>query len=428
MGKTDLTPLGKPRTTLTFASPVFCTAAHPSEAVVATGLGTGHVFVHRYAEDDEDDRSDMSDDSDSEEEAKPGIKINEKVLWKTRRHKGSCRAVAFDELGQYIYTAGSDSVLKQASPMTGQVTAKNSSSLPAPPTALTTTQTHVALGTETGTIQFYDPRSLSKPSHEFKDVHEDYVTSITQLAQYQNTYQFISTAETFVARIDIRKGVLSMSEDQEDEILCSCVSYPSNFDYEPRNVQKPTQSTVLQPNTPSAEIKRVQVTAVMGMATGVLTFWEKDNWTDQQNRAILSTESVDCIAEYPGEKVLAGAADGFMRLVDVRKRKTIKVFSHAADDAVVGVACDAWGRAISAGEETVKIWNVEEASKPEVDSDDEKDSDDDAKDSDDDDSDSEDEKRRKKKGKKRKHGKSKQRVAQLYAKKKSFKADFSGLD
>lgn len=261
-------------------------------------------------------------------------------------------------------------------------------------------------------------------------MHDDYVTSITQLAQYQNTYQFISTGETFAARLDIRKGVLEKSEDQEDEILCSCVSYPSSFEYDPYNVSSDhSMPHPLDTNRNGGKNKRVQVTAVMGMATGVLTFWTKDNWSDQQNRAILSTDSIDCIAEYPGEKVLAGSADGLMRLVDVKRRKSIKLFEHGGDDGVVSVASDAWGRVVSAGGETVKVWDVDEEveNKSYKDSDtseEEKDSDE----ADTDDSDSDDDKKKKKKTKKRKRGKAKQRLAQLSAKRPSVKPNFSGLD
>ncbi|KAK9330195.1 WD40-repeat-containing domain protein [Lipomyces starkeyi] len=421
----------RPKTTISFPSTIFGVAVHPSKPILATGLSTGHVFMHRYAadEDDSDDEKDSDVSSSGEVDDGTGGKVTDGEftevdrLWRTRRHKGSCRGVAFDEEGAYLYSVGTDSVIKQASPETGQVIAKNSHDIDSIPSALIATTTHVLVGTEKATLHGFDKRTV-KPAYTFADLHEDYITSISHLAQYQNTYHLITTGSTTVTRIDIRKGKLSTSEDQEDEILCSCISYPPNFEYNPNEGRV---SNVVIPE------KRAPVTAVMGMATGVLTFWMRDNWEDQQARAILSDESIDCIAEYPDQRIIAGGADGLVRLVDVRRRKAVKEFEHGGEDGVAAVATDSWGRVISAGGEVVRIWSVEDELEEVNGGSDSYDSDtgSDKSGNDDDASDDSDEKeknknKKKKKTKKRKRGNAKNRLS--VNAKAPAKPNFSGLD
>ncbi|KAK9374739.1 WD40-repeat-containing domain protein [Lipomyces chichibuensis] len=420
----------RPKTTISFPSTIFGVAVHPSKPIVATGLSTGHVYVHRYAVDEFDSGNEQDSDVSSAGEVDDGTggKVTNGEftevdrLWKTRRHKGSCRGVAFDEEGAYLYSVGTDSVIKQASPETGKVIAKNSHDINSVPSALITTTTHVLVGTEKATLHCFDKRTV-KPAYTFPDLHEDYITSISHLAQYQNTYQLITTGSTTVTRIDIRKGKLSTSEGQEDEILCSCISYPPNFEYNPNEGRV---GNVVVPG------KRASVTAVMGMATGVLTFWMKDNWEDQQARAILSNESIDCIAEYPDQRIIASGADGLVRLVDVRRRKAVKEFEHGGEDGVIAVATDSWGRVVSAGGEVVRIWNVEDEPEKVNGGSDSYDSDTDSDKSgkDDDTSDDSDEKekskKKRKKTKKRKRGNAQNRLA--VNAKAPAKPNFSGLD
>ncbi|KAK9453887.1 WD40-repeat-containing domain protein [Dipodascopsis uninucleata] len=405
-------------TKIEYKEPVFWTAVHPSKPVVASGLSTGHVYVNKYAMDAEsDNESNSGDDSDEDDEIKDAenytvIKAqkskSKERLWSTKRHKGSCRVLMFDEKGDYIYSAGTDKVIKQASSDTGRVTAKNTSELESEPTAMAVTASNVLIGTDEATLHIFDPRTM-KSEQQYTSLHEDYISSISHLAQYQNTYQLFTTGATSVTRIDIRKGVLSTSDDQEDEIMCSCVVYPSYFEYNS------------QPGTGLSSDKRIQVTAVMGMASGVLTFWMKDNWEDQQTRANLSEESIDCVAEYPGEMVLAGGADGYVRLLDVKQRNRKLILEHGEDDGVTSISVDAWGRIISSGGETVKVWSpYEMESKPEIESD----SSDDSKDSDDSDEDTG--KKRKKQRRKRRNGKKKALLNEPV--KAKAKPNFSGLD
>ncbi len=72
--------------TLPLPSDLFAQALHPTQPLLAVGLVSGHVQTYHLPGPDEDDAEHV--------EAENGCG---KVLtqWRTRRHKGSCRALGF---------------------------------------------------------------------------------------------------------------------------------------------------------------------------------------------------------------------------------------------------------------------------------------------------------------------------------------------
>ena len=102
------TPMFDTLCTYPLTSDLFAQAIHPVSPLIVLGLASGHVQLNRLP-------------------TSPGLKTGHGTIetaWRTRRHKGSCRTLAFDHDGSLIFSAGTDGIVKVADTETGKVVSK----------------------------------------------------------------------------------------------------------------------------------------------------------------------------------------------------------------------------------------------------------------------------------------------------------------
>lgn len=94
--------------TFPLASDLFAQCIHPRSPLLALGLASGHVQLNRLPPSDGSEARNGSIES----------------AWRTRRHKGSCRSLCFSHDGEYVFSAGTDGLVKVGTTETGQVVSK----------------------------------------------------------------------------------------------------------------------------------------------------------------------------------------------------------------------------------------------------------------------------------------------------------------
>ena len=117
---------------LSFTSDIFAQAIHPSQPIVAVGLSSGHVQSFKLPPALGSEESSPSPDETPKQPfgRRLSSAASENGLgeigtaWRTRRHKGSCRCMAYSPDGEILYSAGTDGLVKAARSEDGQVVGK----------------------------------------------------------------------------------------------------------------------------------------------------------------------------------------------------------------------------------------------------------------------------------------------------------------
>ncbi|GME28958.1 WD repeat containing protein [Neofusicoccum parvum] len=405
---------------LPLSSDLFAQAVHPTEPLVAVGLSAGHVQTFRLPPVADDDSSSVDDAAAASESGCGQIE----TAWRTRRHKGSCRSLAYSiDDGAALYSAGTDGLVKAASSATGQVLSKinvprigaNNTDIDAPSLLHALSPQTLLLATDSSALHLFDLRA----DHSFPSLraaathhpHDDYISSLTPLppsAASTSGYskQWVTTGGSTLAVTDLRRGVLVRSEDQEEELLSS--RFVGGL-----------------PKKGSSVGEKILV----GGSAGVLTLWERGVWDDQDERITVDRgpgggESLDVMEMLPegvgsagGKVVAVGLGNGLVRFVKIGANRVVGEVSHdEAGESVVALGFDVGGRLITGGGQVVKVWHEKIGGGDEDEADDAVegakrplDSDDEDSDADGSDADSSDEDEGRKRRKKRKRGKGKDR-------------------
>lgn len=293
---------------LKFKDPIFGISFHPEEPRFVVGASTGEVTAYKYSVDPETGACNVPE-----------------VVWTTKRHKGSCRALVYSEDGTSIYSVGSDGVIKRADSVSGKVRAKNTDALPATPSCIVRSEAYVAVGCEDGSVVAFDKANLS-PKHTVEGVHDgECVNALIELT-HKNKHSFASLGSTTACVVDVRKGVQNTSDDQEDEVLCGTMA--------------------------------AKDMGVCGMSQGQVTTWTL-GFNDQQNRVKLSEESIDAVVGAEDDfHVYAGGGEGLVWLTNVKSGKKLDTYVHSRGDEVSFLDLDYEYRLASASMNSLKLWGT----------------------------------------------------------------------
>ncbi|KAF7714808.1 WD40 repeat-containing protein [Penicillium ucsense] len=338
---------------LPLSSDLFSQAIHPNEPVVSVGLASGHVQTFRLPHDETD-----SDDGASNSSS-PNGKGHIDTMWRTRRHKGSCRCLGFSVDGEMLYSAGTDGLVKMANSESGQVQNKiaipleSNGSIDAPTVIHALSPQTLLLATDSSALHLYDLRvpysKVSARPEQSHHPHDDYISSLTPLPASETSTsgfskQWVTTGGTTLAVTDLRRGVLVRSEDQEEELV----------------------SSAFIGGLPSSGTSRGEKVAVGG-SNGIVTLWEKGAWDDQDERVYVQRdagggEAIETLVTVPddmgmGKMLAAGLGNGLIKFIRVGPNKVASEVVHDETEGVVGIGFDVEGRMVSGGGQIVKVWH-----------------------------------------------------------------------
>lgn len=370
-----------------YSDPLFSVAAHPTKPIVLAGLGTGHLFCHSYDAESLEEKLQAAREQAQDKSKNVKLSVVSQLKkkwwtavadhqsidgsngittnWKTKRHKGSCRSVIFDinegSVGDYVYSVGKDHTIKKAATETGRVTAKSEISSHYDDAAdavtnLAISPTHPFLlaGTENGLVLVFDSNELSANKLKFKlpGMHEDAINKILPMPDV-SAYHYLTLGSTTLTHLDIRKGAITQSDDQADELLSMC--------YASDHVNDHKNDTVL-----------------VSHGEGIVTLWRNSNnmLMDQISRVkVNKNASIDAIistmqagTEDMRDSVWCGDSEGLLHRVNYKRGKVVETRVHSSLmgklgglDEVGGLEIDYDYRLISSGMEGLKIWSSQAA-------------------------------------------------------------------
>jgi WD repeat-containing protein 55 len=372
--------------TLPLPADLFAQIVHPTQPLIIVGLSSGHVHTFKLppASDSEDEGGESTDNESVQKSkgtngtvpiisscrrssiaSENGLGSIE-TAWKTKRHKGSCRVLAFSHDGNIVYSAGTDGIVKAAYTETGRVVSKiaipldGDGDIDAPTVLHALSPQSLLLGTDSGKLYVHDLRAearevVARASKVFEPHDGDFVSSITPLPVSETSTSgfpktWISTGGMTVAATDLRKGVVKRSEDQGEELTASLFV---------GGLKKGGTS--------------VGEKVVVGQGSGVVSLWEKGVWDDLDERVVVDRggSSIESLVEVPlgvggvgrlemNEKAVAvGLEDGRIRFMRLGPNKVVHELDarHHDVDGVMALGFDVAGRMISGGGQIVKVWH-----------------------------------------------------------------------
>ncbi|KAJ4822402.1 WD domain repeat-containing protein 55 [Turnera subulata] len=280
---------------------------HPSDYLVATGLITGNLQLHRYSADS-----------------------SSKRLLDLHEHTESCRAVKFTHDGRAILSASSDRSILATDIETGSAIARLENAHENPIfSMISLTESTIATGDDNGCIKVWDTRQRSC-TNTF-EAHEDYVSDITFASDSMKLLATSGDGTLSVCNLRSNK-VQTRSEFSEEELL----------------------SVVIMKNG-----RKV----ICGTQDGTLLLYSWGFFKDCSDRFIgLSPNSVDSLLKLDEDRVIAGCENGLISLVGILPNRIIQPLAEHSEDPIerLGFSHDRKFLGSISHDNILKLWDLDE--------------------------------------------------------------------
>eukprot|EP01134_Creolimax_fragrantissima_P000567 CFRG0567T1 len=290
-----------------FEDQVFETQFSPSNDIIASGLISGDVYLHRYGSGE-------------------NLKSNEQ-LQKFNLHKESVRAMQFSMDGMNLFTASADKSMHLLDVVTGKsIRAIPDAHSDAINALCMVEQNYLVSGDDSGVVKVWDLRKQGVALET--DECEDFISDITY---HSPTNTLLTTCgDGTLSVYNMKKpAFVQRSDYMDEELLSLCV------------------------------MKRGRK-VVCGTQEGVLSVFSWGEWGDVSDRFPGHPLSIDTIVAVNEDVCLTGSSDGLIRAVSVQPNRLLGVVGQHPDFPVERLRVAREGNLVAScsHDKTVQFWNI----------------------------------------------------------------------
>ncbi|PVU86565.1 hypothetical protein BB561_006659 [Smittium simulii] len=255
-----------------FTEQIFDISLHPSNYLIASGLLTGHLFVHQFSNLEATSR-----------------------IYRNKLYQKSCRAVSFSTDGKGVYSASKNKTWSFLDLNSQKISHTETKAHTAPINKIESLNEQIiCTGDDEGCVKLWDIRQ-KKTAFTFSE-HVDYISSFSF---NENKRHLISTSgDGCMSVYDIRKSKpIAISENQDDELTCSAVM---------KNGSK----------------------IAIGSQSGVLGIFSYGMFSDVTDRFPGNPSSIEHMCKISQNCLITAGGDGYLRVLNLFPHSYTKVFGQ----------------------------------------------------------------------------------------------------
>lgn len=285
---------------------VFSIAFHTiKDNVIAIGEITGQVSLYNYS-----------------------LEENKKLL-SFNFHKKACRSLFFNKDGTKLYTSSKDKSIHTIDLNTGCLIHDISKAHDKAVNCIESLgDNFFASGSDDGVVKLWDSRTYT--SVAVFDDNKDYISDMT--SDKEKKHLLCTSGDGLLSVFNVRKRKLEALSDQLDEELLSIAIVKDG--------------------------KKV----ICGSGDGTLNIYSWGEWGDMSDRIPSDNNSIDALCKINEDLIGTGADDSHIRCLSIQPHQALGVLGKHGNLGIqsLKLSPDQKYIASSAGEPTVRFWNISE--------------------------------------------------------------------